>query len=413
MRVRGLEGARVSGQSEGRKRSVPRKGPTPRQRGHAQTKKAMEIIVEVYNKGMDGNVVMGVYESTKSLYLCPPMRKVAFPALIVVLLIGAVSLESCDPYRKLAKSDKIADKDSAAVAYYNLKKYDRAVYLFEELVAIYRGTSRAEEMYFYYTYCRFYLGELVSASYHFDDFAKKYPNSEHAQEFEYMTAKAYHMISDPYYLDQTYTEKAIEQYQLFLSRHPHSEYKDKAVSGLTELRERLAKKAFEQASLYLNIGYNKAAVESFQTMINKFPDSQFREEAQYLLVKAAAKLASESIDSKKDERYLETLEFAEKFEEKFPGSKFAKDAEALKAEVSEEYKEFQVAQADKKQADLYAQLKGQLDEAENNRNAEVRKNNLRDANASMATLRSEYPDGKYTAQAQALFDKFESKKDEK
>ncbi len=241
------------------------------------------------------------------------MRKTAFSILILGLLVLGASLTGCDPYHKLAKSDKIADKDSAAVAYYNLKKYDRAVYLFEELVAIYRGTTRAEEMYFYYAYCRFYLGELVSANFHFEDFAKKYPSSSHAEEFEYMTAKTFHMLSDPHYLDQGYTERAIDQYQLFLSRHPYSTYKDKCMEGLKELRERLARKAFEQSTLYLDIGYNKAAVESFQNMINKFPDSDYREEAQYLLVKSAERLARESIDAKKTARYTEALEFAGKF----------------------------------------------------------------------------------------------------
>lgn len=341
------------------------------------------------------------------------MRKTAFPILIFALLVLGASLTGCDPYRKLAKSDKIADKDSAAVAYYNLKKYDRAVYLFEELVAIYRGTTRAEEMYFYYAYCRYYLGELVSANFHFEDFAKKYPGSSHAEEFEYMAAKTYHMLSDPYYLDQAYTEKAIGQYQLFLSRHPYSEYKDKCNEGLRELRERLAKKAFEQSTLYLDIGYNKAAVESFQNMINKFPDSGFREEAQYLIVKAAHKLALESIDSKKTARYTEALDLVGKFEEKFPSSTFAKDVASLKTSITKDYEDFQSSQAQKAELALYLRLKNALDEAENNKSAEIRKTSLESADAALLELHSKYPESKHTAQAQELFDEFESKNDEK
>ena len=233
------------------------------------------------------------------------MRKTALYVVFLMIVVIGGSLSGCDPYRKLAKSDKIADKDSAAVGYYNQKKYDRAVYLFEELVAIYRGTSRAEEMYFYYAYCRFYLGEFISASFHFEDFTEKYPNSTHAKEFEYMTAKTYHMLSDPYFLDQKYTYKAIEYYQLFLSRNPYSEHSAKCTAAIKELRDRLAKKAYEQANLYYKIGYNKAAVVAFQNMINQFPDSDLREQGQYYLVKAATKLASESIDSKRGERYNE------------------------------------------------------------------------------------------------------------
>jgi outer membrane protein assembly factor BamD len=341
------------------------------------------------------------------------MRKTAFSILILALLVLGASLTGCDPYHKLAKSNKIADKDSAAVAYYNLKKYDRAVYLFEELVPIYSGTPRAEEMYFYYAYCRYYLGELVSANFHFEDFAKKYPGSTHAEEFEYMAAKTFHMLSDPYYLDQAYTEKAIDQYQLFLSRHPYTPYKDKCMDGLRELRERLAKKAFEQCNLYLEIGYNKAAVESFQNMINKFPDSGFREEAQYLIIKAADKFAAESIESKKTQRYTEALALVAKFEEKFPSSTFAKDVAVLKTKLNKDYEDFQADQALKTELALYNRLKVDLDEAENNQSSEIRKSSLESADATLSELRAKYPQGKHTAQALALFDKFESKNDDK
>lgn len=341
------------------------------------------------------------------------MRKTALYVVFLMIVVIGGSLSGCDPYRKLAKSDKIADKDSAAVGYYNQKKYDRAVYLFEELVAIYRGTSRAEEMYFYYAYCRFYLGEFISASFHFEDFTEKYPNSTHAKEFEYMTAKTYHMLSDPYFLDQKYTYKAIEYYQLFLSRNPYSEHSAKCTAAIKELRERLAKKAYEQANLYYKIGYNKAAVVAFQNMINQFPDSDLREQGQYYLVKAASKLAAESIDSKRGERYNEAIGYAEKFEEKFPGSKFAKDASSLKESLVEDQVAFEASQVAKAQTAMLNRIKDALEKAKDATEAEVREKEVSKAQDLLKEMRQKYPDGKPTASAEKLFDQFESKKDEK
>lgn len=341
------------------------------------------------------------------------MRKTALYVLFLVFSVLAVSLSGCDPYRKLAKSTKIADKDSAAVGYFKQKKYDRAVYLFEELTAIYRGTTRSEEMYFYYAYCRFYLGELVSASYHFEDYAQKYPNSSHAQEFEYMTAKTYHMLADPYYLDQKYTYKAIEYYQLFLSRHPHSEYTDKCMAALKELRERLAKKAYEQAYLYYKIGYNKAAVVAFGNMIDEFPDSDQREEAQFYMLKAASALAAQSTESKRLDRYAEAIEIAEKFEEKFPDSKFKDEATGLKESIAEDRVEFEADQAIKAQSVLYDRVKSALEAAKDAQDAETRDSQAQNAASSMKELKERYPEGKFTAQAEKLFDKFEALKDER
>jgi outer membrane protein assembly factor BamD len=341
------------------------------------------------------------------------MRKTALFVLLTALILVSAGISGCDPYRKLAKSNKIADKDSAAIGYYNQKKYDRAVYLFEELVPIYSGTLRAEEMYFYYAYCRFYLGELVSASYYFEDYAKKYPNSSHAQEFEYMTAKTYHMLSDPHYLDQKYTYKAIEYYQLFLSRHPYSEYTEKCMAALRELRERLAKKAYEQAYLYYKIGYNKAAVVAFENMVNQFPDSEFREQAQYYMLKAAVMLAAQSTEGKRSERYDEAMEIAERFTDRFPDSKFASNVADLKSGIGRDKSAFEADMAQKAQSDLYERVKNALMAAKDAQDDETVEMNRKKAANSLEELRKKYPDGKFTAQAEKMFDKFEALKDER
>lgn len=340
------------------------------------------------------------------------MRKIAFPFLLVVLFVAALSGAGCDPYKKLAKSDKIADKDSAAVHYYNAKKYDRAVYLFEELMAIYRGTSRMEEMYYYYAYCRYFLGELVSASYYFEDFSKKFPGSKHSEEFEYMSAKSYHLLADPYYLDQKYTYKAIDQYQLFLSRHPYSDKKDKCMDGIRELRERLATKSFEQASLYHKIGYHKAAVEAFQIMVNEFPDSDMREEAQFLLFKSSVSLAEASINSKKLSRYEEAVDYYEKFDRKFPDSKFAKEAKGLLEDAEKTRDKLVVQKARADEEKLFRSFKKSIETVLNSDDSNVREKAYGRALDEYRDLKDRYPESTYLAEADKLFKAVEAKEDQ-
>jgi outer membrane protein assembly factor BamD len=338
------------------------------------------------------------------------MQKIFVPFLLIAAsLLTVTTLSSCDPYRKLAKSDAIADKDSAATAYYNHKKYDQAVFLFEELMAVYRGHPRMEEMYYYYAYCRYFMGELVTAAFYFEDYADKYPGSKHAEEFEFMTAKCYYQISDPYYLDQKYTLKAINQFQLFLSRHPDSKHKDKSMEYLTELRERLAKKAFEQAKLYLKIGKHQAGVEAFKIMINEYPDSKFREEAQYLLIKSGVELASSSISNKKLQRYNEAMEFHEKFVEKFPSSKFAEQAEGLRTDIEKNQKKLLDEKAKDDEKAAFEAFKRSMTVVMETNDEALRKEEYAKSLDAYRSFQGKYPSSAYLEEANKLFEQYETK----
>src|SRR6185295_14598666 len=81
----------------------------------------------------------------------PSMKKIVF------LFLSVVVLASCSKYQKLLKSTDADAKYNAAVKYYEKKDYYRALPLFEELIALYRGQKRGESIYYYYAYCNYYL----------------------------------------------------------------------------------------------------------------------------------------------------------------------------------------------------------------------------------------------------------------
>jgi outer membrane protein assembly factor BamD len=373
-------------------------------------------MVAAFALGKHDVVKLAVQDSSFSrmnpldcLIFAPCMRKIIVPFLLLTALVLMVTLTGCDPYRKLAKSDAIADKDSAAMAYYNHKKYDQAVYIFEELMAVYRGHPRMEEMYYYYAYCKYFMGELVTAAFYFDDYSQKYPSSKHAEEFEFMTAKCYYQISDPYYLDQKYTEKAINQFQLFLSRHPDTRHKEKSMEYLTELRERLAKKAFEQAKLYHKIGKHKAGVEAFKVMINQYPDSKFREESQFLLLKSAVDLAASSITTKRLDRYNEAMEFHEKFVEKFPSSKFADEAANLRAEIERNQKKLLEEKAKDEEKAAFEAFRRSITAVMDASDESIRKEEYGKSLDAYRSFQEKYPSSTYLDDADRLFQAYEEK----
>ena len=88
---------------------------------------------------------------------------------------------------------------------------------------IYKGTKSVEKIYYYYAYCFYGQGEYLMAAYHFKNLANTYPNGEYAEECNYMYAYTQYVLSPLPSLDQTYTLKAVEAFQLFINLYPSSE----------------------------------------------------------------------------------------------------------------------------------------------------------------------------------------------
>jgi len=239
-------------------------------------------------------------------------------------------------YEKLKRSPDVAKKYEKAKEYYNKKDYFRALPLFEELVTIYRGTDEAETIYYYYAYCTYGMKDLLAARFHFKTFADTYPNSKYAEECRFMAAYCYYFESPTYSLDQENTYKAIESLQLFINLYPNSERVKESNDLIDKLRSKLELKSYEIAKLYYNIGDYKSAIISFRNSIDDFPDTKYREEMEYLMVKSSFLFAKNSVETKQIERYNETLKLFNTFAENYSNSDYIKDANNINRDALKE-----------------------------------------------------------------------------
>lgn len=212
-------------------------------------------------------------------------------------------------------------------AYYNAEEYDKAIPLFEEVLATLRGTKNFEELYYYYAYSHYGSGNYVMAAYHFKYIADNFPNFQKNAECEYMSAYCYYLLSPGYSLDQTDTYKAIESFQLFINNHEMDERVAKANEIIDKLRAKLEFKATQSAELYYNIGDYKAAVVALKAVLKDFPDTKQVDYLQYLIVKSSYQLASQSVPEKKVERFQDAITNYQNFIDKFATSKYAVDAQ--------------------------------------------------------------------------------------
>ena len=200
-----------------------------------------------------------------------------FQKLVLVFIILSTLLacsKEVRQYNKWSTKGSLIQKDSAAAFFYVRKDYDKAAFLFEELLGAYRGNRRAEYMMYRYAWCKFNLKEYIAATYWFDQFLKQYPNSAYSEEAMFTQSLAFYKQADPAYLDQTYTNKALENLQLYIDSYPESTHSAEIETYMADLRERKAIKAFNTAKLYYSTYNFKGAVKAFQVLMEEYPDSK-------------------------------------------------------------------------------------------------------------------------------------------
>lgn len=222
-------------------------------------------------------------------------------------------LASCSQYQQMLKSSNRQQKYDYALEMYNKKKYSRAVGVLEELYTTSRGDINAENIHYYFAKSYYGAGDYLLASYFFEDFTYKYPNSKYLEDAAYTNAMCYYKDSPENPLDQTSTFKAIEQMQMFVDRFPQSTFVSECNKRIEELRDKLENKAYRVAYQYYRMEYYQAASTAFILLLKDFPDTDRRGKCSFYVIKSSYLLAINSIKTKKLERLENVLKNFDKF----------------------------------------------------------------------------------------------------
>lgn len=256
--------------------------------------------------------------------------------LIPVFLLVAVVLSSCSKYQKLLKSSDNDLKYQTAIAFFEKKDYYRALQLFDQLVPIYKGTERAEKMAYYYAYCYYYQEDYILASYYFKRFAQNYGNSQYAEECYFMNAYCNYLNSPVYHLDQTATYEALKELQAFANKYPASDRIPRCNELIDKLRSKLEEKAYHIAMLYNKMEDYQASIVSFQNLMKDYPDTRYKEEVMYLIVKTYYNYALKSVKTKREERFQAAVSAFNDLKSWYPESKYLPEGEQLSRKAMNE-----------------------------------------------------------------------------
>lgn len=235
------------------------------------------------------------------------------------LVIGLVlAVSACGDYNKVLKSTDPAYKLERAIQYYDQGNFNKAYPLFDELMSSYRGTTKAQDVYRYFSKTLYGQRDYLLASYHFKRFSQTFPADAFAEEAAYLSAYCAYLEAPSQTLDPAYTYQAMDELQLFINTHPNSSFLAKANAHMDELRERLEEKSYLIAKGYHHRNQYASSVVSFNVMLSEYPDSPRREEAMFYRIESAVKYAENSIDSKKAERFRDAETYIKEYLSTFP-----------------------------------------------------------------------------------------------
>lgn len=248
---------------------------------------------------------------------------------VFIFLAAAIFMAGCSQYAKVLKSDDLEMKITRAFYYYEKGDYSKSGALFEQISPMVRGTPRADSIYYYQAMNYFrQMDYMLSASF-FQNFTELYGNSKFAEDAAYLEAYSYYMISPKPELDQTDTYKAMEKIQLFMIKYPDSPKIPEAQRILLELREKLMEKSFISARLYYNLALYKASITALNNCISDFPDTKYREEILFLLLKSRYLYALNSVPERQAERFQEAVDEYFSYVSEFPESSNKKEADTM------------------------------------------------------------------------------------
>lgn len=272
----------------------------------------------------------------------PIMKKTALTySILLALTMAMTMLSGCSGYSKALKSSDYDYRYEFAKALYIDGKYTNASSMIEDCVLRFRGSEKAEEAVFLLANCYYNMKDYISASQYFQTYYKTYPRGQFATQARFLSGKSLYFDTPDPRLDPTSTYAAISELQMFLETNPYSDYADECNEMIYDMYDRLVEKEMKSATLYYNLGNFRgnnyeSCIITAQNAMKNFPYTKYREELSFLVLKAYYKMAEESVEIKKIDRFRNTIDEYYSFKNEFPESQYMKEADKM-FQASEKY----------------------------------------------------------------------------
>ncbi len=260
--------------------------------------------------------------------------------IFIALCAVAFLLSSCSNYNNVLRAEDYDYRYEAAKEYYAAGEFTHCYQILEDMILLLKATDKGEESLYMLAMCYFNLRYYDSASDYFERYYKSYPKGTYTELSRFYAGIAAYRQSPDSRLDQSSTYTALNCLNEYLEYYPYSERREEVTDMIYQLQERLAKKEYESAKLYYNLGnytgncifggnnYD-ACIITAENTLKLYPYTNLREELMMLVLKSRYKLALNSVERRAEERYRATIDEYYGFKNEFPESKYKKEADKI------------------------------------------------------------------------------------
>lgn len=168
-----------------------------------------------------------------------------------------------------------------AFSLYEDEDYQEAVNEFQSILLQYPGSAINDDAQYYLGMTYFNREQYLLAAYEYSKLIRDIPASSFVPESQYMLAESYYQLSPPYQLDQVYTKKAVEEFQVFIDFFPTHDKVGEAEAKINEMNEKLARKDFNSAEIYEKMHLTLAALMYYESVVNTYHDTKYAPLALY------------------------------------------------------------------------------------------------------------------------------------
>ena len=260
---------------------------------------------------------------------------------LLTLLCSVLILAGCGEYNAVMKNGDQDYKYEYAKAVYVQGKYTRAYELFNELIIPMKGSGYGEECLYLMAMSAYMSHDYETASTAFKKYYQSYPRGLYVEEAHYYSGRAlYDAAPDPR-LDQTTTREAITELNSFLERYPYTHLKEQTQDMIQRLQDHLIEKEYLTCKLYYDLGgyignssrtggsNYEACIISAENALRDYPyaSAERREQFMLLILRSRYRLAVQSVEEKRLERFRQTIDEYYGFANEFPESQYLKEAQ--------------------------------------------------------------------------------------
>ena len=250
------------------------------------------------------------------------------------LSVFAALITSCaGEYNKVYKTSDMDFRYEYAKQMLAEGKYSRAASLLQDMITLKKGSTEAQEALYMLGMAEYMSHDYDSAAMTFKKYGTSYPKGAYAEQAAFYVGQSLFESAPEPRLDQTPTVGAINAYQQFLDLFPESKLRSEAQRQLYVLQDKLIMKELLSAKLYYNLGGYFGNINSnnesnyissiitAQNALKTYPYSNWREDFALIIMKSKFKLAENSSEDKRLERYRDAEDECYGFINEYPESK--------------------------------------------------------------------------------------------